>query len=1122
MPKCFNVISDIAAYWANVQPEKRAYTMLTPQGVEESTITYGEMYSKICNVSRILLQRKLNSRNVILLYPAGIEFIVNFLGCIHAGAVPAPVHPPKRNRANKKIADIVRSVNADAVLLPSSHLQDFRNILEREEAWPREVNFISTDDLDFPGFDKTTVLRETSGSNTAFLQFTSGSTSLPKGVKISHSNCLSNLEMIVSMSQATSSSVSVSWLPHHHDLGLVAHLLHSLYSGGHCVILSPTTFTSQPIQWLRAISNYGAAYTGAPNFAYQLCVDRIQISDRPTLDLSSLRMAINAAEPINPQTILNFSQAFEVSGFKPHMFLPAYGMAEATVYISSGSVDAPPVFKTVDWNTLNQDGVAKDVSNGCKEKTLVGCGHTWLDQQMFIFDPDTKCKLPQNHVGEIWVVGSNITPGYYNNQQATIETLISLEREKYDYLRTGDLGFIDEVGELYITGRLKDMIIMNGINYYPQDIEQYAEKSHPDLQQNSTIAFSTPGETGENLVLFIELTRSGMLKVKDANYVIELVDAISSSIGNNLDITLSEIVFLGAMKLPKTSSGKLRRKQAKQDFLDSNYDAVVKWPINKSVETLNGDPKNMNNSNSANVEKTFEIIASMSPIHLSVFNNLTQILIKKFQFKMADLDMEKSIFFYGIDSLKIIEIHAVLEERLGKEIPTEAFFHANTFTGMIDDIVRSISSENSIEASKKASLTNSSSLAVEIDNALEYLLRNYGSIKNANDRDKRNSNNTALLTGGSGFVGIYFLKELLDNTKLKIVCLIRAISSEEGLNRLENTAQIYNIKFPPEWKTRVEILIGDISKKKFGLKDYIYEEYSKRVDSIYHVAAADNFYLPFDIIKNTNVVGTIEVAAFALFNGIKAVHYISSCAVSLLEDCAQQPTLIGLVNGYAQSKYVNEAIALSLAEKGFPWVNYRLGYLYSLQVDNVDKNMSLHDLLESIGEAYEENDESIIVDDQDAFENLLCSMFEIGCVPEIDADFDLVPVEYAAKAIISISQLPPSEQKCNYTLYNPSPLRWSDVISYFKGSDKQIEIVPLAIFVERFNKYIRETDKKGIKLLKSVVSIELEEQLNKMFRNVDIDCADEYKHWCPPCKTEFTHSYVDFVLSGWHEEMVAS
>ncbi|MFN9174136.1 MAG: SDR family oxidoreductase [Synechocystis sp.] len=508
-----------------------------------------------------------------------------------------------------------------------------------------------------------------------------------------------------------------------------------------------------------------------------------------------------------------------------------------------------------------------------------------------------------------------------------------------------------------------------------------------------------------------------------------------------------------------------------------------------------------------NIEKTFDQITAMGPMHLKVFTHIMQMLTDKYQVSMLDFDLEKSIFFYGIDSLKIIEIHSTLEGQLNTKIPTEAFFQANTFKEMIDDIVKSISNQDDLGVK-----TSNYSLQAEIEEALEYLLRDRGDGATENQGSQTN---TTLLTGASGFVGTFFLKELLERTNLKVFCLVRAADEEAGLNRIKKTALKYNAFLPSGWENRVQIVIGDMSKKRFGLSESVYEDYAEKIDSVYHVAAVDNFYLPYNIIKKTNVVGTIEVADFALSRKVKPFYHVSSCAVSLLEKCSDPPNIIGLVNGYAQTKYVTEQIILRLAENGLPWVSFRLGYLYTLGISNVDlnPNTSFNKLLQLVVKAYDKVEEDFFIE-ADAFENFLMAIPEIGCVPDIDANFDLMPVEYSAKAVIKTSLLPIDEKQQCYTFYNPQPLNWSDIVSYFKKLNKRIETVPLTTFVDKYQEYVRHTDNNSIKLLKSVVSRELDQQLNTMFRKIDTDMVKEDIHWCPPCEKQFTHAYVDFVLNG--------
>ncbi|EAZ92699.1 AMP-binding protein [Crocosphaera chwakensis] len=683
----FKTLGQVLTHWSQIQPEHKAYTMLDNNGVEESHITYGELHSQAKKIAQTLLGSGLQSRNVILLYPPGIDFIIAFFGCLYAGVIPAPIHAPKRNRSNQKIASLVHSIDAAAILVPEAQKETYDQILSKEENWPEELPYIVTDRLFNLSPLATPELPDLDGSTLAFLQFTSGSTSLPKGVMISHSNCLSNLEMALSVTSATPESTFVSWLPHYHDLGLVAHLLHSFYGGSHCVILAPTTFVSRPLEWLRAITNYGGQYTGAPNFAYQLCVDKIRPEEQKNLDLSCLRMAINAAEPINAQTLLDFSEKFAENGFKPQMFLPAYGMAEGTVFISSGTLEQEPVYLEIDLDILGKDNIAVETNNDTHKKRLVGCGHGKLGEQLFIIDPQRNCEVPRYHVGEVWVTGPNIMAGYYQNPEATAKTLVSQKGDRL-YLRTGDLGFMDEDGELYITGRLKDLIIVNGVNYYPQDIEICVGQAHKDIRSGCVIAFSVPGKTAEELVIVAELNKAGMTKMGQSGYLEEMVEAISSKIGEEFELSVTQLVFLRIGRIPKTSSGKLQRQQCKQMFLQESLDVLGRWTQS------DGTQESQEAIHTQHLEKTFDEIMSMGFTHLQVFTNLMQMFTKDYEVKMVEFDLEKPLLVYGIDSVKLTEIHRQLQRKLECSLPIEVFCENKNVKGMLNEIVGAMSNNS--------------------------------------------------------------------------------------------------------------------------------------------------------------------------------------------------------------------------------------------------------------------------------------------------------------------------------------------------------------------------------------------------------------------------------------------
>ncbi len=1097
----FSTIVNTLNHWSTIQPENRAYTMLNSQGEEEYHISYGELKQKAITTASELLQQEIHARTVVLMYPPGIDFVVALLGCIYAGIIPAPLHTVRKNRSNKRIIEIIKHSNCAALLSNHQAIDEIRQLIEQEPGWNNHIPLLATNNLpnthnpivSFPSPPESAV---------AFLQFTSGSTSLPKGVVITHKNCMSNLRMMTAVSQASPSSVFVSWLPHYHDLGLVAHLLHSLFNGSHCVMLAPATFLFQPVQWLQAISKYNGYLSGAPNFGYQLCVDRISPQDMQGLDLSAWQLAINAAEPIKPETLVDFSHKFAKVGFKKTTFLPAYGMAEATVFISSGSREDMPVVKNFDWDTVTTDGIAKAANKSSRIKTLVGCGVSKLEGDIRIVDPTIEKELASNHIGEIWIAGDNVTAGYYNNESATLTTFSYLSNSDTRYLKTGDLGFIDETGELFITGRKKDLIIINGVNYYPQDIESVIEEVHPDIRPGCIAACGITINATEELVVFAELKKESLHHLQeDQDYIERLAEKLCTAIGESIDISLRRLLLLKPNHISKTSSGKICRHDCKVSYMNNKLDPLAEWPPVKATHPSIGE-KIM-----PNIGNTLHVINTMGPLHLKIFSSIMHILTNKYAINMADFDVKKSIFFYGIDSIKIIDIHSELEKILERSIPTVAFFESNTFIGMIDDIVKSINQEEKLFDEKDVVLA----LRGDISQLTEKLSDEF--IKSKQNIDSNHVRGNRFLTGASGFVGVYLLKELLEATNDQIVCLVRAQGQQAGLQRITKIAHKYNVRFPSGSEDRIKVVIGDVSKQNFGLPDDEFESLAESIDTVYHCAAVDNFYLPYSILKKTNVFGAAEILSFAMAKKVKPVYYVSSCAASLIKDDFDGFKITGLVNGYAQTKHVAERIVLNLIEKGFPAINYRLGYLYSLRVDSINENDSFKQLLAAVVKAYSHLDESVLVD-EDAFENFLAALQKMGCVPDLHVAFDLTPVEYAAKSIVATSLLRDGSQKNNYTFYNPNPLQWQDIVSYFKKNYRRIEVLPLDTFTDQFQQHLRETQKKSIKLLKSVVSDQLERQLNTMFKDINTDHVSAFKPWCPPCDKQFTHHYVDLVVNG--------
>jgi acyl-CoA synthetase (AMP-forming)/AMP-acid ligase II len=406
----------------------------------------------------------------------------------------------------------------------------------------------------------------------AVLQYTSGSTSAPKGVMVSHGNLLDNLEMIRIALGNTRRSTYVSWVPPYHDMGLVLNILQSFYVGALCVVMAPAGFAQRPLSWLRAIHDYRAEVSCAPNFAFDLCASRFRADQMAGIDLSGWKLALNGAEPVRPETIERFASTFADYGFDPAAMYPAYGMAEATLLITGGKRGAGPVTRLVDREALQRHRVTEPTQDH-NARLLIGCGSNLVGERLAIVDPDSRERLAAGRVGEIWVSGPNVTKGYWNSPEATaavFQARIEGEEPAY-WLRTGDLGFLDEAGELYITGRIKDVIIVRGINHYPQDVESTVQNSHPALRRDGGAAIAVERSDGEEkLVIVQEVERSSRHRVSLA----ELADRIREVIADEHEIVPDEIVLIRSGTIPKTTSGKIQRSHTRQLWARGSLDVL--------------------------------------------------------------------------------------------------------------------------------------------------------------------------------------------------------------------------------------------------------------------------------------------------------------------------------------------------------------------------------------------------------------------------------------------------------------------------------------------------------------------------------------------------------------------
>ncbi|BAZ49188.1 AMP-dependent synthetase and ligase [Nostoc sp. NIES-4103] len=568
----FSTFVELLSYRAENQPQQKAYTFLRDGEIEETSLTFTELDQKARAIATYLQSVGATNQRALLLYPPGLEFITAFLGCLYAGVVAVPGYPPRPNMKLSRLLAIVKDAEAMFVLTSKSLLANLENRFV-EDPELATMRCLSTDDIDDNlSFDWQQP--NLAGDSLAFLQYTSGSTGTPKGVMVSHGNLLCNQIAIARGFKHTENTSHVIWLPLFHDMGLIGNVLQSLYLGTPSILMSPVAFLQRPLRWLQAISRYQATTSGGPNFAYDLCVSKITPEQRATLDLSSWDVAFNGAEPVRAETLENFASYFACCGFRREAFYPCYGMAEATLFITGGLKNDPPVLYPVDGAALEENrvvGVAKPQEG---TKVIVSCGQTWLDEKIAIADPTTLTKCPDGNVGEIWVHGTSVAAGYWQRPEQTQETFQAYLTDTGEgpFLRTGDLGFLQD-GELFITGRLKDVIIIRGQNHYPQDIELTVQKSHPALRANCGAAFTIEQKGQQRLVIVQEVERVYLRRLN----VAEVVGNITEAVAANHGLQVYATVLIRPGSIPKTSSGKIQRQACKRGFLDHSLNVVEDW-----------------------------------------------------------------------------------------------------------------------------------------------------------------------------------------------------------------------------------------------------------------------------------------------------------------------------------------------------------------------------------------------------------------------------------------------------------------------------------------------------------------------------------------------------------------
>jgi acyl-CoA synthetase (AMP-forming)/AMP-acid ligase II len=544
---------------AGSMPDHKAYGFLNNSLGSEQSISYFHLLFRAVRIAARIQNMCEPGDRVLLLFPPGLAYVEALFGCFLSGAIAVPVNPPLSKRSAPRLRGIIEDCRPELVLTNA----DIWNRMEEVDAqmpYLRSMKWLRVEDMDDVDVE-TWAPPALTPQAIAFLQYTSGSTGTPKGAMVNHGNLEHNSRAIFEKFGHHAESRGLIWLPSYHDMGLIGGILQPIYGGFPVTLMSPLAFVQRPCRWLEAVSKTGATTSGGPNFAYDLCVQNVDSSDIEELDLTSWEVAFCGAEPIRPSVLAAFAEKFAPAGFNQNAFLPCYGLAEGTLMVTGARKGAPLRVQAIEESQPTTD----------VDRTLVSCGKVIADTELRIVDVEQDRSAPEGEIGEIWVSGPSVVEGYWSNfdqNDKTFDAELSDASSDKRWLRTGDYGFLEQ-GELFVTGRLKDLIIVAGRNVHPHDIEWIVAYAHPGIRPQGVAAFGLDGEATETFVVAAEEARTRRWPA------LELQNAVRRALWEKLELVPHDVWLLPPTGIPRTSSGKIQRFEVRRRYLESGIQAAV-------------------------------------------------------------------------------------------------------------------------------------------------------------------------------------------------------------------------------------------------------------------------------------------------------------------------------------------------------------------------------------------------------------------------------------------------------------------------------------------------------------------------------------------------------------------
>jgi acyl transferase domain-containing protein/acyl-CoA synthetase (AMP-forming)/AMP-acid ligase II/NAD(P)-dependent dehydrogenase (short-subunit alcohol dehydrogenase family)/acyl carrier protein len=661
----FSSLIKLVQHHASIRPDKVAIIFLADGENEAGRITYADLDRRARMMAARIQANNNSGQNILLLLPSGIDYVVAFFGCLYAKAIPVPAYPPTTNMHAERLSRIITDCDAKLVIAGSKSLPGIRQLFEETLPGHFTSALMAVDEPSNTSGSEW-VEPEIERNALAYLQYTSGSTGDPCGVMVTHSNVLDHCQMWQDRMQQDDADVYVSWLPFFHDMGLVMGIVQPLFIGATNVVMPPVAFVQKPVRWLAAISKYKGTATHAPNFAMERCASTLDDEMLHGLDLSSWKIVLNGAEPVRADTIEKFADRFARCGFRPEAHRPGYGLAEATLVVSVGDKLDPPDICEIDGEALKTHQFIPLEKTTGKNKAgsaykAVGCGHALPGVEIVIADPATHRSCGKGMVGEIWVGGPTVTSGYWKRAEKTAQTFgAHLTDGRGPFLRTGDLGTLHN-GELYITGRFKDVVIIRGQNHYPQDIEHTTFQADPALEKDRGAAFSVDIGGEEKLVVVAEVRRTFRKKIDGA----EIVRKIRAAIAERHGLEAYGIQLLNPASVHITSSGKIQRKACKADYLEGRLTPIYDWCEGKTDGRLEGGKDEKGSSSN---------VPDAKQRYLAITEWLASTISKQKHLPVEQVLFDVPFSRFGLDSMELVALSGDLSTWLGQEVePTSVY-----------------------------------------------------------------------------------------------------------------------------------------------------------------------------------------------------------------------------------------------------------------------------------------------------------------------------------------------------------------------------------------------------------------------------------------------------------------